>query len=403
MGVDTITTDCGRALADALGQSAVPDPVVHWTFDGVTSNVGSDGTSYDAALSGTPAYTNGIVGRALALDGADDVASAAYRLTDEGTIALWYRPDAFYNFNTVFDDAAGADDWEMWINADKMLTFRVAGTNNSGRVAYDLKGLNDFSPWCHVAVTWSRALGGTSLYLNGVLRGTGTITNWVASGAGFCLGGGNAGNVKGKGAVDDVRIYDEALPASAVHALSTPMPVIHWAFDGAATNSGSGGAAYDAVLSGSPAYTNGLDGRALALDGVDDVAGAAYRLTDEGSIALWYRPDAFYNYNTVFDNSVNQDWWEMWIYRDGRLTFRVKNNGSGQMFYDLDSLNGSNQWYHIALTWNKASSNATLYVNGLVRGFGAITNWVAPGTSFYVGGGNAGNAKGRGAVDDVRV
>jgi glycerophosphoryl diester phosphodiesterase len=403
MGVDTVTTDCGRALADALGQSSVSGPVIRWTFDGVTTNVGSGGASYDASLSGMPAYTNGIVGRALALDGVDDVAGVAYRLTDEGTIACWYRADAFYNFNTVFDDAAGADDWEMWINADKMLTFRVAGTNNSGRVAYELNGLNDFSPWHHVAVTWSRASGKTSLYLNGVLRSTGTITNWVAPGSEFCLGGGTPGNIKGKGAVDDVRIYDEVLPASEIQTLATPVPVIHWAFDGGATNSGSGGAAYDAVLSGSPAYTNGIDGRALALDGVNDFAGTAYQLPEQGTIALWYRPEAFYNYNTVFDNSVNPDGWEMWIYSDGRLTFRVKNNGSGQMFYDLDNLNGSNQWYHIALTWDKASSNVTLYVNGLVRSSGAITNWVAPGASFYVGGGNAGNAKGRGAVDDVRV
>jgi hypothetical protein len=45
-------------------------------------------------------------------------------------------------------------------------------------------------------------------------------------------------------------------------------------------------------------------GEALRLDGIDDAARVAYRLPEQGTVALWYRPDGFYNFNTVMDNAV---------------------------------------------------------------------------------------------------
>lgn len=181
-------------------------------------------------------------------------------------------------------------------------------------------------------------------------------------------------------------------------------PVIHWALDGTATNSGSGGATYDATLVNSPGYTNGVIGSG-GLDLVKDsnqCVSVGYTLPDQGTIALWYYVRSYYNYHTIFDNSVDPDDWEMWIYSDGRLRFRA-DNGSGDVTYDLDNLNGTNHWYHIAVSWDRTGS-ATLYVNGTARGSDAIGAWVNPGATFYVGGGNNGDLHtGDGIVDDVRI
>lgn len=180
-------------------------------------------------------------------------------------------------------------------------------------------------------------------------------------------------------------------------------PLIHWTFDGVATNSGSGGPLFDAALSGSPAYTNGVIGQGLALDGVDDFASAAYPFQEQGTLSLWYKPEAFYNFNTVFDNSNNPNLWEMWIGGDGRLKFRM-GKGAGEVSCGLGPLGGPVRWYHLALVWDNVNTNlARLYVNGDVRARGPIDLWFAPGGAFHVGGGNAGNTKGRGTVDDVRV
>jgi hypothetical protein len=49
------------------------------------------------------------------------------------------------------------------------------------------------------------------------------------------------------------------LGSSGLRADPLPAPLVHWTFDGgAATNCGSGGDLYDAVVSGAVAYTNGL-------------------------------------------------------------------------------------------------------------------------------------------------
>jgi hypothetical protein len=182
-------------------------------------------------------------------------------------------------------------------------------------------------------------------------------------------------------------------------------PVVHWTFDNTAANSGSGGAAYDATLVNSPGYVAGQVG-SHGLDLVkanSQYVSVPYVLPDQGTIALWYYVRSYYNYNSVFDNSVNKDDWEMWIYSDGRLRPRI-DDGSGDVTYDLDNLGlgGAGNWYHIAYTWDKTGS-AELYVNGVSRGSDPVGSWINPGTTFYVGGGNAGNTTGDGVVDDVRI
>lgn len=180
-------------------------------------------------------------------------------------------------------------------------------------------------------------------------------------------------------------------------------PLIHWTFDGTATNGGCGGPLFDAALSGAPVYTNGMAGKGLALDGVDDFASVAYPLQEQGSVALWYRPDAFYNFNTLFDNVINPNLWEMWIASDGRLRFRM-GKGSGEMSVNMNPLGGPGRWYHVAVVWDHVSTNmASLYVDGVKRASSPIGRWIAPGGAFHIGGGNAGNTKGRGVVDDVRI
>jgi len=177
-------------------------------------------------------------------------------------------------------------------------------------------------------------------------------------------------------------------------------PLIHWTFDGDAKNSGTGGARYDAAVQGTAEYVEGRLGKGLRLDGTGSgVAGAPCQLPLRGTIALWFKPEAFFNYNTVFDNEVNPDQWEMWISADGQLNFRP----SAKLSCDLKALGGPGRWYHIAVTWDcMGEEPVKLYVDGAERA-AANSGWVVPGSTFYIGGGNPGNNKGKGVMDDVRV
>ncbi|MDA3925377.1 MAG: glycerophosphodiester phosphodiesterase family protein [Kiritimatiellae bacterium] len=181
-------------------------------------------------------------------------------------------------------------------------------------------------------------------------------------------------------------------------------PVTHWTFDKSSSNSGSAGSAYNSVFHNSPVYIKGRSGSAaLALDGVDDYTSVAYTLPDQGSIAFWYYARPWYNFQSIFDNSVDENDWEMWIDEKGFLWSRIE-SGKGQVGCNLNKLEGSNCWYHIIFSWDKANDITSLCVNGKERSSSAIKDgWVNPGKTFYLGGGNKGNTPGNGMFDDFRI
>jgi len=404
---------CVWIVLGSVATALCQEPVIRWTFEGVATNVGSAVGSYSATLAGTPSYTDGIDGQGLRLDG-DDYAGVAYALPSQGTIALWFKPDIFFNYNSVFDNSVNADQWEMWFYSDARLRVRIANTTG-GDITFDNcnNKLNGSNQWYHIAYVWDNGPAKQArLFINGVERGSAALTTWVAPGATFYIGGGNSGNTKAKGVMDDVRIYDTALTAAqvqSVHAeVAAKAPVVRLRLDGDVTNAGTGGARYAAALQGDPAptWTNGWNnkGQALALNGSNDCASVSFRMPASGSVALWYyAPGLWYNYNAVFDNSADANDYECWIDNGGGLYFRPTRTTPAAGY----ALGGnSNRWYHIVGTWDAVSSNVVLYVNGVERSRTMNTNgsaWPVAGTSVFIGGGNAGNTNGTGIASDFQI
>jgi len=181
-------------------------------------------------------------------------------------------------------------------------------------------------------------------------------------------------------------------------------------FDGTAEDSVGSNAV---VLGGSPVYVKTQGGFYKGLSCGNPVTNEADNASisnalgsSVGTIALWYYARPWYNYQTVFDNLVNREYWECWIYSDGRLASRVSNkSGGGDVRYDLDDLRGPDSWYHIAFVWDLGLGQTKLYVDGVPRATGALTagGWVDPDPTLNLAGGNAGNSKGNGIWDEVRV
>ena len=131
-----------------------------------------------------------------------------------------------------------------------------------------------------------------------------------------------------------------------------------------------------------------------------------YRLSASGSVALWYYvPGPWYNYNSIFDNSVHNDHYECWIDEWGNLQFRPA-GGAWPQRAKIGLGSGSNRWYHVVGTWDAFTSNMVMYVNGVERSRAVNTNgmaWPVAGTNFFIGGGHAGNTPGRGSVCDLQI
>lgn len=411
-------------VPSAAVAATLPAPLFELKFeDGLAlTNTGTGGAA--ATLLGNTSLVNfvpGVAGQAIDLgnttggSAGNQKVQLGQALPDVGTISTWYYARPFYNYQTVYDNSVNADWWEMWIYNTGQLRTRI-NTSGAGDVSYTLPASPGANNWYHIAYTWDRNNGtGTaaSLYVNGQLRASDDIPSWTVPGTLF-IGGGNAGNTSGNGYWDQFRIYDVRLDAAQVAYEFGSVPVVRLSFERDLVNSGWGGPAYNGTLVDgpngiTPQYVSGRVHTALRLDNVQgastggDYVSVNYTMTDEGTVALWYKPTAWYNYQSIFDNSVHPDQWEFWIYQDGIARFRV--GGGSEVSYDLDNLGGPDQWYHLAVTWKRTGSTVEtqLFVDGLLRDTRTTGAWTAPGATFFLGGGNDGNMYGRGAFDDLYI
>ena len=269
-----------------------------------------------------------------------------------------------------------------------------------------------------VAVLTAR-LTGTSqeLYFNGVL-----VSSTSQAVGAYTIADGDTWDIghSVKGDIGEILVYDSSatltdinetgMQLAADYGTTWNMPV-HLKLDGNLDNAGHDQSVAITQADGPEGTSSYVPrGNGQALDLVAAIPGSSndgdhvqidYTLGEQGTMAMWYRPADFYNYQTVVDNSVNGDDWEMWIYSNGLLRFRI-DNGSGDVQFDLDELDGANEWYHLAVTWDRYGS-AELFVDGVLRDTGLVGTWVNPGTSVFLGGGHTDNTDGNGIWDDFRI
>jgi hypothetical protein len=177
-------------------------------------------------------------------------------------------------------------------------------------------------------------------------------------------------------------------------------------------NWGTGGATYDGAMidgaDGAHSYpTLNPGNHALEFEcpqkGDGDHLQTKYTMADEGTISFWCRPDEFFNWLALMDNSVNNAEWEMWVYGSGVARFRISSTAYVSS-PDLDTLGGPGEWQHFAVSWDRMGDNVVLrmFVNGDCVGADTGT-WADPGEYFYLPTGQAANDCGDVAFDDFRI
>ena len=122
-----------------------------------------------------------------------------------------------YNYNSVLDNSADGNDWEMWVYGSGEFAARI----QSGYV----RGFwMEVDTWYHIVMTWHRntdnpAVVDQWLYIDGELVAS-NVSEWVEPGNTVYLGGGHSGNEDCNGAFDDFRIYDRDLTAEEIRLLT---------------------------------------------------------------------------------------------------------------------------------------------------------------------------------------
>ena len=178
-----------------------------------------------------------------------------------------------------------------------------------------------------------------------------------------------------------IRALDRSLNNSANSAQVSAMPscepaiVAQYTFDGS-FNDSSGNANNPIVLDGSPALVAGKYGSALGLDGTSqDVllpAGMMASATNF-TIAAWVNWNGGAAWQRIFDfgNDTTSYMFLTPSSSSGTLRFGITTNGPGAQEIIETSPLATNQWVHVAATFN--GTTCCIYTNGVLATSGSIT------------------------------
>jgi len=93
--------------------------IVHLPLDGNTDDVAFGfPTALIDGIDGSHEYVEGVHGQGLQLSGTrdntdNDVVSIDFIYYQHGSICLWFKPTELYNYNSILDNSADGNDWEM--------------------------------------------------------------------------------------------------------------------------------------------------------------------------------------------------------------------------------------------------------------------------------------------------
>ena len=218
-----VTTDHTIAASFAPDAPAV-DLVGWWPMEEGSGPTIQDvsGTGNHGALPNGAAWTPGVAGLALVVNGTNQYASAldnaTLDLTTGITMAAWIRPEQFATQDIIKKAInGGTNGYELSLSAPssswpQKVFFRLNQQTNGDTYRINSTTLYpiDGSTWMHVAATYDGAT--MRLYINGTLEGSLAMPPPIATNANpLGIGAQSDGARPFKGRLDDVRLYGRAL------------------------------------------------------------------------------------------------------------------------------------------------------------------------------------------------
>jgi hypothetical protein len=195
--------------------------VSHWTLDGTPNDaVGGFNGQEVAAVT----YTNGVIGQAVSLAGAEYVELGSGVLPQQAyTKTAWIRRTGNSNNNILSGTAGAGNGHAFYCTNASGNNSRMASGHNGSWFAVRSDAPVPLDQWMHVAVSYdSHRDGGTlTLYTNGmvVAGGQGVATNVPTPGDTSAHIGAHNNASFFIGQIDDVGLFDHALPASEVQQM----------------------------------------------------------------------------------------------------------------------------------------------------------------------------------------
>jgi hypothetical protein len=218
----------------------------------------------------------------------------------------------------------------------------------------------------------------------------------------------------------DIGAFEVAVP---IVCFPPPSGMIGWwAFDG---NPDDIQGSNQALLFGSPLFVAGKVGQSLSFDGLDDHAQVpAAAALDVGpgnglTFDLWINPAEISTARPVIEwnNAASVEGVHLWMSADfgeggqgpGSLFVNLKDtSGTHHIFSSAPGVLAANVWQHVAVTYDKTTGVAKIYLNGLIVAQQTLGTTFTPQTStdLYFGYRPVGTLGGRrflGNMDEVEL
>ena len=422
--------------------------VGHWTFDGPTISGTTvkdvSGNSNNGTLVNGPTTIAGVLGQALSFNGTSqyvNVPSTASFDVSSLTLAGWVKLSSNTDGEIIEWDIPGYERWAIRSDRGGSGYFNFV-TNTSG----GFNVLNSITTTASSVGKWIYVVGTfdgqfSRIYINGALQNTynygGPVT--LDNGNGYPLGIGTDpinGGPYLSGSIDDVRIYNRALPASQItqlydlglgsHQNATVNPpnlqsglVGHWTFDGP-TISGTtvkdvSGSGNNGTMVNGPTPVAGVLGQALSFNGTSQYMEIPGINAFSFTTSMWIKTTKTDD-NIFFQAQNNTPLWYMEV---GATT--VGGAASTQFNVlvrdDLGNLGGpynsgvtvsDGKWHLIVAERDVTTGTVRLYVDGTAAGsfsypysdaIDTIGGPIVQNTIPHTGDIYAGS----GSIDDVRI
>ena len=217
--------------SNSVEVSATPSEMrARYAFEGNAQD--SSGNGFHGTA-GALTYVAGKVGaQAAQFNGSSSYVSIPRSVTDDFTVAMWVKTtdttgtagDQWWSGKGLVDGEVpgGGSDWGTSIVNGKFV-LGVGAWNGDVTLASSVN-IND-GAWHHVAATRNNTNGAMQVYVDGVLRGSGTgPTGSRTYPASLCIGSLLPGYNFLNGTLDDVRLYDRILTLAEIAAIVGTLP-----------------------------------------------------------------------------------------------------------------------------------------------------------------------------------
>ena len=239
---DNLTADgqtiLQRSLEWAGGAEIDLSPFAHWKLDETTGPTAVDSAGgNDGTWTNDPVAVSGVVDGGLDFDGSNDYVDAgSFDVIGSGiTMMGWFNAEALTTEDErIVSKAAGTAEAEAWwqlsssnLGADRFLRMRIKAGGTTTTMADSSVSLST-GTWYLAAATYDNTSGTMRLYLDGVEIAVGAHAVGgaldVDPSVPVAIGANGTAQRFFNGILDDVRIYDHALPASEIADLYAANP-----------------------------------------------------------------------------------------------------------------------------------------------------------------------------------